>query len=774
MKNRLIYLASILAFLCSCIDEPFVNDDRSLRITGYLATDSRTTFLQEGNVTQTHWAKGDKIGIYTDKQTNLPYQAMSDGATTEFSKSGQSLERTDGAKVRAYYPYDSESKSTVTLPTTLSLYSNKPAPVFLYSEATVTGSEVSLQFKHYFAYLRITLSAELFRTLKSSHNSSNSLTYEGSGIYITSTEPISCVSPCKLNLETMDMTNGADCLRTIYRCPDVDIEGDDIYTFLIPVLPQSPSAEIKISLFYKKKVEDGKLYPVLIEKKTPPQDGIQAGHVYEVNYTNTKQVTNLMDDSQTTLNDIFARNKLTQVITLEADAVKMARLFNAARVNHHLDYQSKGMETIVFTGAKKGQDNDHLKDSIQTLYADVAGISWLYGNHNGPTGHSYFYDAEGQLVYTAAFSTSSGNAGVQTELDAFLRTTLGAPAEHPEFKMNFYTSTDYSMDGEVYLIQQATEGKGVDIILMGDGFTDKHMNLGGRYEAKMQEAIDKIFSIEPIKGLRNRFNIYGVKVVSPNAEFTNDAVHAINKENSVALSYAALTGTDCPLVAVIYNTDEYVERSYSTIYWDSSCVAYCMDKVDGTLIHELCGHGIAWVADEYVETENEKLSLPESKREDLDNRYWPQRWGWYGNVDYHATASTVRWAHFLSDERYKAENLGIYEGAYYYAFGVYRSSENSIMRSSDLNYFNAPSREMIYKAVMMRSEGDEWLNSYNYEDFVTFDEAARNEYANSRSVSVPTTDEELRRVNARHLPPTIIKGNWQDDLKKGSIRIPLR
>ena len=96
------------------------------------------------------------------------------------------------------------------------------------------------------------------------------------------------------------------------------------------------------------------------------------------------------------------------------------------------------------------------------------------------------------------------------------------------------------------------------------------------------------------------------------------------------------------------------------------------------------------------------------------------------------------------------------------------------MKNSNLTYFNAPSRELIYKAIMTRSEGDDWLKSYDYEEFVKFDEAARKEYANSRSVILPTTDEELHEMKARHCPPIIIHGSWRDELKKSTIRVPLR
>jgi hypothetical protein len=192
-----------------------------------------------------------------------------------------------------------------------------------------------------------------------------------------------------------------------------------------------------------------------------------------------------------------------------------------------------------------------------------------------------------------------------------------------------------------------------------------------------------------------------------------------------------------------------------------------------TLIHELGGHGIARLADEYVEPGYEKTRLPNSVKEYLTTR-WSQRWGLYGNVDCNSTANTVRWTHILSDSRFATENLGVYEGAHQYGYGIYRSSETSTMRNSGLLYFNAPSRELIYKAVMMRSEGDSWLNNYDYEEFVAFDEAARKEYAQSRSLFPPTSDEELRMINSRHRPPTFIEGSWRNELKKTPIRVPLR
>ena len=76
------------------------------------------------------------------------------------------------------------------------------------------------------------------------------------------------------------------------------------------------------------------------------------------------------------------------------------------------------------------------------------------------------------------------------------------------------------------------------------------------------------------------------------------------------------------------------------------------------------------------------------------------------------------WADFAADSRYDFENLGCYEGGAYYATGIYRPTENSIMRCTN-NYFNVISRVMIYKRSMDIAYGNSW--KFDYEDFVKFD-----------------------------------------------------
>ena len=79
-----------------------------------------------------------------------------------------------------------------------------------------------------------------------------------------------------------------------------------------------------------------------------------------------------------------------------------------------------------------------------------------------------------------------------------------------------YSSTDYSKDGEVMTLQKATEGKGINLVFMGDAYVDKDMGKGGLYETLMRQCMEEFFAIEPYKTFRDRFNVYAVKAVSKN------------------------------------------------------------------------------------------------------------------------------------------------------------------------------------------------------------------------------------------------------------------
>ena len=147
MKKTLLYVtAGLFIFSAiSCTDEVLVNEHEGLRISGGIAPESRTTFIQDGEWTHTHWMANDGIGLYATGQENLPYKAVSNGNYSEFAPSSvNTLTAEQGKKVRAYYPYsDKASGNNVPLPYTIGQSSEKPAAAFMYSEATINNNSLN-------------------------------------------------------------------------------------------------------------------------------------------------------------------------------------------------------------------------------------------------------------------------------------------------------------------------------------------------------------------------------------------------------------------------------------------------------------------------------------------------------------------------------------------------------------------------------------------------------------------------------------------------------
>lgn len=320
-----------------------------------------------------------------------------------------------------------------------------------------------------------------------------------------------------------------------------------------------------------------------------------------------------------------------------------------------------------------------------------------------------------------------------------------------------YISSDYSANGKYVALQTATEGNGIDIVLMGDGYSDRQV-ASGRYEADMRKAMEAFFSKEPYTSFRHLFNVYMVNLVSKREGCSNDYTYgetALNcKIKSDGVSVSADTGdvfsyakeifgeqkyeyNDGPRIdestlIVIMNSNAYAGVCYMTqpkynntkSYGNGSSLSFFSlcgndDLFTNLLIHEACGHGFAKLADEYYSSGNGAIN---------NRGYYEikdfEQWGWYKNVDATIgeplTAQTIKWKHFLNDARYDGL-VGIYEGAYTFAKNAYRPSEESIMRhvrGSD-GEFNAPSREAIYYRIHKLAYGDSW--TYDFEEFADYD-----------------------------------------------------
>ena len=307
---------------------------------------------------------------------------------------------------------------------------------------------------------------------------------------------------------------------------------------------------------------------------------------------------------------------------------------------------------------------------------------------------------------------------------------------------NAYHSQDMSQDGKVTPILKHKKGNGVPIVIMGDGFLDRDIT-SGKYREATNKAIDGLFSMHPMKALKDYFDVYEVNAVSYNDYFTSTSSTAfssrftsftsteIKGDDSKVKEYAKKAidekRIDDALIIVLINDNRYAGTcsmcmdSKESDIPNGNSIAYVplsesneeQMMFSTVLCHEAIGHGFAKLADEYDNIIYEKI--PDDEKQDIINR---QKAGGYRNVALDPDVTKSYWADFAADSRYNSERLGCYEGGATYALGVYRPTENSIM-NDNIGGFNVAGRVMIYKRCMKIALGKSW--NFNLADFINFD-----------------------------------------------------
>lgn len=321
------------------------------------------------------------------------------------------------------------------------------------------------------------------------------------------------------------------------------------------------------------------------------------------------------------------------------------------------------------------------------------------------------------------------------------------PDLEPVVDPTLYTSTDYSKDKTVRVLHQATKGKGVDIVLLGDAYSDR-MIADGTYDTDMELAMNAILKDEPYASFKEYINVYAVYAVSENeipydtrtvfdASINEyDPVNGIvcYSEKSVIYKYASIAfpdkdledvamvliinqaegeGTSCTDGVAVYEIDGADANSAKSIGMINRRDRAQTEAFSNIVSHEF-GHVFAKLGDEYI---RDDCQIPDEQKEDAIKKY--NQAGWWSNIDFTSDPSTIKWHKFLEDERYIGTGIGIYEGGYTYAYGVWHPTKSSIMVCNS-GMFNAPSREAIYKRIHKLALGKDW--QYDFETFVKYDQ----------------------------------------------------
>ena len=444
-------------------------------------------------------------------------------------------------------------------------------------------------------------------------------------------------------------------------------------------------------------------------------------------------------------------------------------------------YKDKGLGMVCATLGK------HSVDEIAPLTSVCKDVKVFCEMDNNPYSLGYYFflfrtgvtpyfhiiDNNGNIVFYG-----SGDVGHETvpqyhenrdDIYDFVANLFGDEKYEEEKE---YESTDYSRDGEVKQLQTASKGDGIDLVLMGDAYSDR-LIADGTYDQVMQTAMEKFFEVEPYKSFRDHFNVYSVTAVSKNEFYTNTSETAfagyfgsgtyVGGNNQRAFYFAQKAigeeRVEDALVVVMMNSTAYAGTCYiySPSYGDwgnGATVAYFPvgkdeDALAQVLHHEAGGHGFTKLGDEY--SYENMGEIPALEIEDVKAL---SVYGWRKNVDFTSDPTKVKWSHFLADERYANDGLGVYEGALRYWTGAYRPTMNSIM-NANVGGFNAPSREAIYYRIHKLAYGADW--KYDYEEFVEWD--AKNRATTTRGV--PYRLEIPEDFKPLH-PPVVMMKSWKE------------
>ena len=301
--------------------------------------------------------------------------------------------------------------------------------------------------------------------------------------------------------------------------------------------------------------------------------------------------------------------------------------------------------------------------------------------------------------------------------------------------------SEYGED-EVVTLQNATEGGGVNVVFLGDGYSAEDISKGLLLQ-DINEAVEHFFDIEPFRTYRNRFNVYTAASVSPESGIGSVNTIIYNRFNTSAKGGATLGGRfgdsdyaeifryacrmptvnegNLPqtLVVIIPNTTEYGGTTY--LYDDGSAIAYC-PKSDygypqdfrGIIQHEACGHGFGKLGDEYIYHNAFVDACKCTCCGHVGEFNAAKSKGWFANLSLSGKPEDVPWSHLIYHEKYRSF-VDIYEGGFMHSRGVWRSEYNSCM-NNDIPYFSTISREAIVRRIMEYSGG-----TFRFEDFVAKD-----------------------------------------------------
>lgn len=359
-------------------------------------------------------------------------------------------------------------------------------------------------------------------------------------------------------------------------------------------------------------------------------------------------------------------------------------------------------------------------------------------------------------------------------------------------------------------------GKGFPIIIMADGYTNIDV-FNGTYAKAVQKAVDALFAKEPMASLKPYIDIYSVEAASrksgisgkkgdtafrtyfpdinASTEVKGDSMTVMQCAEKALQKQAGMSTTesyrhlcDKGMIIVLLNSATYAGVTY---FFNANMVqaegkplgtaisyipvnamlnvagkyGYKGDAFPMLIQHEVVGHGIGKLGDEYFYTDilsnPDYLAPKENEVRSFKNFF---NGSYFTNIHYDATAmgdhpvEAEEWIYpFTQDAHYESEKLAWYTGAYVFMTKFFRPTNFSIMNATTdtrNSEFNVPSRATIYKNIMSVAVSD-W--KWNYDDFVAFDRLATIPSTSAKGVIMSEEDRTTPIAAGRQLAHPIIR-----------------
>ncbi|MFD9487648.1 M64 family metallopeptidase [Streptomyces sp. NPDC059991] len=261
-------------------------------------------------------------------------------------------------------------------------------------------------------------------------------------------------------------------------------------------------------------------------------------------------------------------------------------------------------------------------------------------------------------------------------------------------------------DGDVSeIVGNGPSADRLDVVIVGDGYTVDQL---AKFHADAKEKWGEVTGVEPYTTYQNLFNVWTVDAVSAQSGVSGDPAQGDVKNTALGAyfwcdgierllcvdqdkvdSYVA-KAPQADLVIVLANSTKYGGAGYNEpsqkLGYEGISTASAGNAKSGQVaIHET-GHSLGKLADEYFYPGTpgyEHYSGPEAAESNISvlsaDRMAAQRTKWY------------RW---LGETSPDGGTVGAYEGGGYYVTGLFRPTDNSIMRILG-KPFSLPGREAM-------------------------------------------------------------------------------